>query len=90
MPERDPQKVTEADQISSSWSQESHEPGPAEVRRATLLAWEGYLTSVEFMNIRNMELSDINKDHVKKLMEGWVFFSEENGVRPTPRPWSPP
>ena len=48
--------MSEADQISSSWSQSSHEPSVTEVRRAALLAWEDYLTSVKRMVIKNMDL----------------------------------
>ena len=67
MPQRDPQKVTEAARISSSWLGWSHKPSVTEVRRAALLAWEDYLTSVKCMDIRNMDLSDIDSDHMKKL-----------------------
>ena len=62
--------MTEAAKISSSWSQELHRPSVAEVRRAALLAWEDYLTSLEYMEIEDMEdmgLSDIDSDHMKKL-----------------------
>ena len=51
----------------SDWSQFSHGPSVLEVRSAALLAWEGYLTSVKYMNIRNMDISDIPCDQMAKL-----------------------
>ena len=51
----------------SDWSQFSHGPSVSEVRSAALLAWEGYLTSVKYMNIRNMDISDIPCDQMAKL-----------------------
>ena len=60
-------KQSAADKIQSAWSQGSHEPSVEEVRSAALLAWEGYLTSVKYMDIRNIDISDINSDHLAKL-----------------------
>ena len=39
----------------------------SEVKTAALLAWEGYLTSVEYMNIVNIDITDIPRDQMKKL-----------------------
>ena len=35
--------------------------------RAALLAWEGHLTSVEYMAIVNINITDIPRDHMEKL-----------------------
>ena len=53
----DPQNRIEADKIQSE----------AEIKRAALLAWEGHLTSVECMEIRNLSITDIPRDHMEKL-----------------------
>ena len=63
----DPQKKTEAAKIQATWSQWSHKPSEAEIKRAALLAWEGYLTSVEYLEIRNKSISDIPLEHIEKL-----------------------
>ena len=63
----DPQKKTEAAKIQADWSQISHKPSEAEIRRVALLAWKGYLTSVERMNIINISIRDIPQDHMEKL-----------------------
>ena len=47
----DPQKKTYADRITADWSQWSHEPSEAEIMTASLLASEGYLTSVKLLDI---------------------------------------
>ena len=60
-------KQSAADKIQSAWSQSSHAPSVEEVRSAALLAWEGYLTSVKNMYINNIDISDINSDHLAKL-----------------------
>ena len=39
----------------------------SEVRRAALLAWEGYITSVKCLNISNLDITDIPVDQMKKL-----------------------
>ena len=63
----DPQKRTEADRIQAAWSRPSHGPRKTEVERAALLAQEEYLTSVEYMRIENMDISDIPSDQMDKL-----------------------
>ena len=63
----DPQKKTEADRIQAAWSQESHVPSKTEVERAALLAQEEYLTSVKYLDIRDMNISDIPSDQMDKL-----------------------
>ena len=59
----------EADKIQTDWSQESHDPSndEDEVKRAALLAWEGHLTSVEYMSIARNSIRDIPLDHMEKL-----------------------
>ena len=37
------------------------------MKRAALLAWEGYLTSVQFMCIENMSITGIPRDQLEKL-----------------------
>ena len=39
----------------------------SEVKKAALLAWEGYLPSVEFMNIGNMNITEIPRDQMDSL-----------------------
>ena len=63
----DPQNRIEADKIQADWSQPSHRQSEAEIKRAALLAWEGHLTSVECMEIRNMSITDIPRDHMEIL-----------------------
>merc|ERR1712184_129962 len=46
----DPKKRFEADRIKEEWRQITHKPIVSEVKQAAQLAWEGYLTSLEFMN----------------------------------------
>ena len=58
---------TEAAEIHADWSQSYHEPSEAEIKRAALLAWEGHLTSVEYMRIWNISITDIPRDHMEKL-----------------------
>ena len=58
---------TEADKIQADWSQEFHNPSEAEIKRAALLAWEGHLTSVEYMMIEDISIRDIPRDHMEKL-----------------------
>ena len=58
---------TEADKIQADWSQELHRPSEAEIKRASLLAWEGHLTSVECMRIKDTSITDIPLDHMEKL-----------------------
>ena len=60
---------TEADKIQADWSSvnEWRNPSEAEIRRAALLAWEGHLTSVEFMEILEKSITDIPQDHMERL-----------------------
>jgi len=62
----DPQKKSDVDKIQAAWSSESHQPS-AEIKKAALLAWEGHLTSVEFMTIMDKSITDIPRDHMEKL-----------------------
>ena len=57
----------EADYIQADWSNGLYRPSEAEIRRAALLAWEGHLTSVEYMIIKNISITDIPRDHMEKL-----------------------
>jgi len=63
----DPKKRFEADKIKEEWRQITHRPTLSEVKQAALLAWEGYLTSLEFMNIRNMDITEILRDQMNNL-----------------------
>ena len=63
----DPQKLDDAVKIRADWSRASHRPRWDEVKRAALLAWEGYLTSVQFMSIENMSITGIPRDQLEKL-----------------------
>ena len=58
---------TEADKIQADWSDQCHTPSEAEVKRAALLAWEGHLTSVKYMIIMNVSITDIPRDHMERL-----------------------
>ena len=62
----DPQKKIDADKIQADWSQ-FHKPTKAEIKTAALLAWEGHLTSVEYMMIEKISIRDIAWDHMEKL-----------------------
>ena len=59
----------EADMIQANWSGHwrPHWPCEAEIKRAALLAWEGYLTSVENLGIQNLSITDIPRDQMEKL-----------------------
>ena len=59
--------MIEADKMQAVWSQWSHVPSEAEIKRAALLAWEGHLTSVENMRIVNISITAIPWDHMEKL-----------------------
>ena len=63
----DPKKKTAAARIHSDWSQSSHWPSEAEIKRAALLAWEGRLTSVEWMFIDDINITDIPQDQMENL-----------------------
>ena len=52
-------KRNEANKIRADWSQPSHVPSEAEIKTAALLAWEGRLTSVEWIYIDNINITDI-------------------------------
>ena len=60
-------KRTEANKIRADWSEPSHKPSEAEIRRAALLAWEGRLTSVEWMFIDDINITDIPQDQMENL-----------------------
>ena len=70
---KDLKKRNEADKIASYWSSRSNYPfnfSKRELKRAALLAWEGYLTSVKFMEIMNIwtiDVGDIPRDQIRKL-----------------------
>ena len=49
------------------WSQELHRPSEDKIKRAALLAWEGNLTSMECMRIKDKSITDIPLDHMEKL-----------------------
>ena len=57
----------EPERIQRTWSQLSHTPTKAGVKRAALLALEGSLTSVKNMLIRNMHITDIPRAQMEKL-----------------------
>ena len=65
---------TEADKIQAwmiqaDWSRSSHEPSEAEIKTAARLAWEGHLTSVEYLRIVDKRITDIliPRDQMEKL-----------------------
>ena len=62
----DLQKRTEADKITAAWSL-SHFPSEAELKTATQLAQEGYLSSVKYMKIVGRNISEISSDNMAKL-----------------------
>ena len=63
----DPKKRIEVEMIQKKWIQISHRPIVSEVKTAALLAWEGYLASVEFMNIGNINITEIPRDQMDHL-----------------------
>ena len=63
----DPNRMIKADKIKEEWRQITHKPSVPEVKQAAELAWEGYLTSVECMNIGNMDITEIPRDQMDKL-----------------------
>ena len=93
----DPQKQTEAYKIQAAWSQWSHFPSEAELKRAAELAQEGYLSSVKFMKIINKRVSKIPSDNIGKLVslvtdtvfianmtkkiEHWIDIDNKNAFR---------
>ena len=70
----DPLKRTEADNIQAAWSDVSHEPYEAELKRAAQLAQEGYLSSVTYMRISNKNLSEIPSDQLAKLASIVTYY----------------
>ena len=67
----------ETAKIQGDWSQLSHRPSEAEIRTAALLASSGPLTSVEYLNIVDIDITDIPRDQLKKLasiVTGGVVF----------------
>ena len=63
----DPQKQTDTAKIQSDWSDESHMPSKAQITRAALLASEGHLTSVEWMVIQDISITDIPQAQMEEL-----------------------
>ena len=57
----------EADYIQADWSNGLYRPSEAEIERAALLAWEGHLTSVKYMIIKNISITDIPRNHMERL-----------------------
>ena len=57
----------ETAKIQGDWSQLSHRPNEAEIRTAALLASSGPLTSVEYLNIVDIDITDISRDQLKEL-----------------------
>ena len=57
----------EADYIQADWSNGLYRPSEAEIERAALLAWEGHLTSVKYMIIKNISITDIPRDYMERL-----------------------
>ena len=63
----DPMKRMEADKIKEEWRQKSHNPSVSEVKKAALLVTEGYLKSVEIMNIGKMNIDEVTRDTMDDL-----------------------
>ena len=59
-------KKEEAAQIQSAWK-ENHRPSLTELKSASKLATEGYLTSVQFLNLKKINICDIHSDQISKL-----------------------
>ena len=57
----------ETAKIQADWSQLSYWPNEAEIRKAALLASEGHLTAVEYLTIKDVDITDIPLDNLKKL-----------------------
>jgi len=75
----DPKKRYEAGKIKDDWRHISHKPEVSEVKKAALLAWEGYLTSVENMIIKNMDITDIPRAQMEKLtsiVTKWIWIED--------------
>ena len=61
--------------IRATFSKCTYRPGKAEIKRAALLAYEGYLvrsegseSEVRFLNIENVSITDIPRGHMEKLV----------------------
>ena len=73
LPLSDPQKMTDADKIKSAWSEPAYQASVDEVKRAALLAWEGYINFVKNMRIlsnmsgRRTIRMDISYTQMEKL-----------------------
>ena len=59
-------KKEEAAQIKSTWK-ENHRPSVAQLRSASKLATDGYLTSLDFLNLKKINITDIHSDQISKL-----------------------
>ena len=65
-PQNQQLKKEEAAKIQSAWK-ENHRPSLAELKSASKLAKDGYLTSVEFLNLKKINICDIHSDQISKL-----------------------
>ena len=75
------QKRIEADKIRAEWRTSifHYKTGEFSVKNAALLAWEGYLNSVECMNIKNTDIIDIPRAQMEKLTSivfGWIWIED--------------
>ena len=55
------------DKIKENWTEEFYKPKLKEISEAALLAWEGYLDSVEYMEISEESITCVPRDHIMKL-----------------------
>merc|ERR1711976_73394 len=67
IPKEDPQKQSEADNIQAAWSDERHVPSEDELKTAAELAQEGYLSTLKYIQIVNVDISEIPSDNIRKL-----------------------
>ena len=58
---------TTAAQIQANWSKSRHRPSVADIKRAALLCSEGHLTSVEYLNIEDIDITGIPRVQMEKL-----------------------
>ena len=79
----DPQKQTEADNITAAWSRVSHKPSVPELKTAAQLAHEGYLSSVKYLDIRNRNISEIPSDQLGKLSSIVTYLVYINNMTPS-------
>ena len=55
------------DKIKENWTEEFYKPKLEEISEAALLAWEGYLDSVEYMEISKESITCVPRDHIMRL-----------------------